>query len=72
MEHTLSPIEEADARKRIQIVEKCMADNQIEIVAYPRWFHMANGVYGTEALVQLMDVKYQKKPRKDIPSPFIT
>lgn len=66
----LTEEQKADCKTRIEAVDKFMKDNQVDLVAYPRYVHMANGVYGAEALVQFMDIKYAKKPG-DVPSPFL-
>lgn len=71
MENKLTLEQEADCKARMETVQKFMADNQIEIISFPRFFHLSNGVYGIESMCQLMDVKYQKKPDLSVPSPFL-
>ncbi len=62
----LTAEQKADAKARIEAVQKFMTEQEIELVAYPKFIHMDQGVFGTIAEVQFADVKYASKP-----SPFI-
>ncbi len=60
----------AEASARIKEVEEFMQSKEVDIIAYPQFVHMANGVYGIQSMCQFMDTKYAPKP-EGIPSPFI-